>query len=148
MKTGMQRTVNSGLTAGLVFFLFLFPSFLWAAVSNGDVECQNLAADHGEYAGEVCVTVQGHFLSVTYTTKRDWKLVKAYGLDMTDMTRSRHSVPENITGAAAYSVTLPLDTSYSAKKLRDIAADLSRHAIVRSSAQNKFAHIERRCPLR
>ncbi len=140
-----HRTLTNGLIGAAVFFAVSLPISALAGLQvsfDDEAECNTLLAGQFIEAGEVCVAVQGDFLSVTYKTVDGWELKEAHlwtGLDMALMPATKNGNPKignfpynsgNITGATSYSFNVPLEAVFGAAPadLCGLGAYLAAHA--------------------
>lgn len=138
------KTLTNGLIGTAAFFALSLPVGALAGLEvsfDDEAACNTLLAGQYMEAGEVCVAVQGDFLSVTYNTVDDWQLKEAHlwtGLDMTLMPATKNGNPKignfpynsgDITGATSYSFSVPLEEVFGAPAdLCGMNAYLAAHA--------------------
>lgn len=91
-------------------------------VGDGGPLCSDLMAGQHTDAGDVCITVEGNELVVTYTTDGGWELLYAHlwaGTRLSDMPQTRQGSPQIgrfpyasgvLDGARSYTFRLPLGT--------------------------------------
>jgi len=90
-------------------------------LAEGDF-CQDLLAGQTIDAGDVCLTVEGGDLVISYLTENGWELAETHlwaGANLADMPQTRKGAPQigqfpyasgDITGATSYEVRVPLST--------------------------------------
>lgn len=118
-----KGTLTNGLIGTAAFFAVSLPFSALAGLEvsfDDQEECNTILAGQYIEAGEVCVKVQGDFLSVTYNTVDGWQMTEAHlwaGTDMALMPAAKNGNPKignfpynsgNITGATSYSFSVPL----------------------------------------
>jgi len=143
-----KGTLTNGLIGTAVCFAVSLPVAAFAGLEVSfqpdGMECNTLLAGQYIEAGEVCVEVQGDFLSVTYKTMNGWELKEAQlwtGLNMAEMPATKNGNPKignfpynagDITGATSYSFSVPLEEVFGTPdQLCDVGAYLAAHATVR-----------------
>jgi hypothetical protein len=108
--------------------------------------CSNLMAGQYTDAGDVCVTVDGDNVVVTYTTTGGWELEEAHlwiGEHLSDMPQTRKGNPKignfpynsgDITGATSHQFSIPLSEwglSASQTVCQDLSLNVAAHAALR-----------------
>ena len=151
----MKTTYNNSVKFFIAFAIFSFSFLPFSALASLEVAyesdgaaCNLLLAGQWMEAGEVCVEVQGEFLTVTYNMAEDWQLIETHlwaGLDLADMPTNKKGNPKignfpyasgNITSATSFSFNIPLDTFGLPEELCDVSAYLAGHAAVRRDDGN------------
>jgi hypothetical protein len=141
------KTLTNGLIGTAAFFALSLPVGALAGLEvsfDDQAECNTILAGQYIEAGEVCVAVQGDYLSVTYHTVDDWELKEAQlwtGLDMALMPATKNGNPKignfpynsgDITGATSYSFSVPLEKIFGAPPadldLCGVSAYLAAHS--------------------
>lgn len=150
MKTTVTVLTN-GLIGLAAFFAISIPlaaqAGLQVSYSPDGGTCQRMLAGQFIEAGEVCVQVEGDFMTVTYKTSNGWELSEAQlwaGLNLDLMPAGKQGNPQignfpyisdDITGATSYSFYVPLK-ELSTGELCDLTGYLAAHASLRKPDGN------------
>jgi hypothetical protein len=150
-----MKTTGAAFTNGLIglaaFFVTSMPfaaqAGLQVSYSPDGGACQRMLAGQFTEAGEVCVKVEGDFMTVTYKTSNGWELSEAQlwaGLNLALMPVGKQGNPQignfpyksgDITGATNYPFYVPLN-ELSAGELCDLTGYLAAHAALRKPDGN------------